>query len=90
MPEIPPVWILGGLLTPLSPAANSLFSAKVTVKNQGMLAGDGGYLDLWTNSATVRAGRPGTKTLRAFVDSWCETSEPNEANNKRAKVYTVK
>lgn len=46
MPEIPPVWILGGLLTPLSPAANSLFSAKVTVKNQGMLAGDGGYLDL--------------------------------------------
>lgn len=111
--------ITGIALTPLSPAANGLFSAKVTVKNQGTLAGDGGYLDLWTNSSTVptcgaegnawatvgtlaigasktltftnlRAGRAGAKTLRAFVDSWCENSESNETNNKRAKVYTVK
>lgn len=31
----------------------------------------------------------GTKTLRAFVDSWCETAESNEGNNQLTKSYTV-
>lgn len=106
-------------LTPTSPAADSLFSAQVTVSNQGSLSGDGGYLDLWTQITTaprcgdsghawaavgtlaagesktltldnLRAGRrAGSQTLGVFVDSWCETSESNESNNKRSKTYTV-
>ena len=31
----------------------------------------------------------GAKTLRAFVDSWCGTSEADEANNQAVKGYTV-
>lgn len=33
--------------------------------------------------------RSGAKTLRAFVDSYCQTPELNERNNQRTKVYTV-
>lgn len=109
--------VTGILLTPASPAANSTFTAKVTVKNQGKVAGDGGYLDVWAHQPTAQAcgaqgewavigklaagasktltltlrskGR-GAKTLRTFVDSWCETAEANEANNQSVKAYTVK
>ncbi len=31
----------------------------------------------------------GTKTLRAFVDSYCQAAESNEVNNQSAKGYTV-
>jgi hypothetical protein len=37
----------------------------------------------------LSAGAAGTKTLRAFVDSWCETVESNETNNQLTKSYTV-
>jgi hypothetical protein len=105
-------------LTPTSPAANSTFSAKITVKNQSTVTVNGGYLDVWANQPTVqKCGAPsdkwieigslsagatktltvnlpakgaGAKKLRAFVDSWCQTPESNEANNQLTKTYTVK
>ncbi|TCT24002.1 M12 family metallo-peptidase [Thiobaca trueperi] len=40
-------------LTPANPAPNTLFSATVTVKNQGTAAGDGGWLDVWTHRAAA-------------------------------------
>jgi subtilase family serine protease len=105
-------------LTPATPAVNSIFSAAVTVKNQGNNPVAGAYLDLWANQTTAQtcgtegnawvdmggvaagasktvtvngipAGVAGSKTLRAFVDSWCETVESNETNNQLTKSYTV-
>lgn len=35
------------------------------------------------------AGPAGTKTLRAFVDSFCQTAEYDEVNNQRTATYTV-
>lgn len=113
----PDFLVTGIVLTPASPAANSTFTAKVTVKNQGKAAADGGYLDVWAHQPTaqtcyaqgewaeigslkagesktltlnLRSKGPGTKTLRTFIDSWCETAEANEANNQSVKAYTVK
>ncbi|MBV5308414.1 DUF1566 domain-containing protein [Chromatium okenii] len=104
-------------LTPASPAANSIFTAKITVKNQGTVTATGGYLDVWAHQTAVqtcgaqaewievgslaagasktltvslRSKGTGTKTLRAFVDSWCQTPEADEANNQLTKTYTVK
>jgi hypothetical protein len=37
----------------------------------------------------LNAGAAGAKTARAFVDSWCEVVESNEANNQMVKAYTV-
>jgi len=34
-------------------------------------------------------GTAGTKTLRAFVDSYCGTAETRESNNQKTAVYTV-
>ncbi|CAK0759931.1 hypothetical protein CCP3SC5AM1_2760001 [Gammaproteobacteria bacterium] len=105
-------------LNPTTPTAKSTFSALVTVKNQGTLAGNGGYLDVWPNKTTssvcgddgdawttvgtltagqsktftivnLRSGAVGSKTFRAFVDSWCETHELNESNNQLTKSFTV-
>ncbi|WP_200153020.1 DUF1566 domain-containing protein [Chromatium okenii] len=105
-------------LTPTSPAANSTFSAKITVKNQGTATANGGYLDVWANQSAeqicgafgeqwieigslaagasktltvkLRSMGAGTKTLRAFVDSWCQLPEADETNNQMTKKYTVK
>lgn len=35
------------------------------------------------------AGAAGTKTLRVFVDSLCQTPESNEANNQSVRTYSV-
>ncbi len=35
------------------------------------------------------AGSAGVKTLRAFVDSYCQTVESNDANNQSTSAYTV-
>jgi hypothetical protein len=40
-------------LTPSSPAVGSLVSATVVVKNQGTIAGDAGYLDVWYHRPTA-------------------------------------
>lgn len=40
-------------LTPATPVANATFNLAVTVKNQGTIAADGGYLDVWTNQTTA-------------------------------------
>ncbi|MBK1695464.1 hypothetical protein CKO09_12055 [Chromatium weissei] len=104
-------------LTPASPAANSIFTAAITVKNQGTVTATGGYLDVWAHQTAVqtcgaqaewievgslaagasktltvslRSKGTGSKTLRAFVDSWCVTPEADEANNQLIKTYTVK
>jgi hypothetical protein len=106
------------ILTPDSPVAGGTFTATVTVKNLGTASGDGGYLDIWLDQATVqtcpadgnayqivgiveagaskvftftglRSGVAGTKTFRAFVDSYCQTPEANEGNNQAAKSYSV-
>jgi hypothetical protein len=105
-------------LTPASPAANSTFSAKITVKNQGTVIATDSYLDVWANQSAeqicgafgeqwieigslavgatktltvnLRSMDAGTKTLRAFADSWCEISESNEVNNQMTQKYTVK
>lgn len=37
----------------------------------------------------LNAGAAGNKTLRAFVDSWCEVVEGNETNNQVMKAYIV-
>ena len=36
-------------LSPTVPLSNGNFSANVTVKNQGTVSGNGGYLDVWAN-----------------------------------------
>jgi hypothetical protein len=105
-------------LTPTSPAANSIFSATITVQNQGSATVNVGYLDVWSNQSTeqpcgafgeewvdmgsidagatktltvnLRSNGAGSKKLRAFADSWCQTSESNEDNNQMTKKYTVK
>lgn len=104
-------------LVPDSPAANSTFTARITVKNQGTVKSKGGYLDVWADQAAVqtcgaqgdwveigslaagatttlkvslRSQEAGTKTLRAFADSWCQLSETDETNNQMTKTYTVK
>ncbi len=106
------------VLTPASPTANGTFSANITVKNQGTLAGVPGKLQVWANQATNRAcnaignkavtlaslgagasrtvtvtglqaGRAGNKTLRAFVDSQCQTTEVDDGNNQTTQAYSV-
>ncbi len=106
------------VLTPASPRVGATFSAAVTVKNQGSMSGNGGYLDVWADQPTaptcradgdtfasvgtlaagasttltvdgLLGGTPGAKTLRAFVDSYCDTQETSENNNQKTAVYTV-
>jgi hypothetical protein len=50
--------------TPAAPAANGIFAANVTVKNQGTVSGDGKNLDVWPHLPTVpTCGAVGTKRL---------------------------
>lgn len=115
---IPDFSVTSIVLTPASPKANRTFSVAVTVQNRGSRAGDGGYLDVWADQPgaqscgtdgnvylsvgflaagagkTLRltrlpAGAAGAKTLRAFVDSYCDTMESAENNNQATKEYTV-
>uniref|UniRef100_UPI001B7F9267 CARDB domain-containing protein n=1 Tax=Lamprocystis purpurea TaxID=61598 RepID=UPI001B7F9267 len=37
----------------------------------------------------LRAGAAGTKTLRTFVDSYCQTAEANDGNNQAVMTYSV-
>jgi ELWxxDGT repeat protein len=106
-------------LNPATSALNGTFAATVTVKNQGNLAGDGKFLDVWSHQPTAQpcaatgtarqsvgtlaAGASkvltfsalnagtvaGMKMFRAFVDSGCGTAESNNANNQFIKVYPV-
>jgi len=50
---VKPDFVLTALtLNPASPAINNAFKAVVKVKNQGALAGDAGWLDVWTNQSS--------------------------------------
>jgi hypothetical protein len=52
------------VLNPVSPVVNGTFTAAVTVKNQGTVAGDGKFLDVWSNqSANQLCGAVGNKRL---------------------------
>jgi N-acetylneuraminic acid mutarotase len=42
-----------------------------------------------TRKLWLPSGIAGTKTLRGFIDSWCETTESIETNNQLVKNYTV-
>lgn len=42
-------------LNPATPSANGAFAVNVTVKNQGLLSGNGGFIDVWANQPTVPA-----------------------------------
>ncbi|CAK0770298.1 hypothetical protein CCP3SC1AL1_40032 [Gammaproteobacteria bacterium] len=104
-------------LTPSTPVANTTFSAKVTIENQGT-TGDAGNLVIWSDQddiqacgtsgnisvaiGTMNAGSKrnitvtglrisdaGAKTMRAFVDAACVTSESDEENNQSIKPYRV-
>ncbi|MBK5962778.1 hypothetical protein CCR95_01360 [Thiocystis minor] len=115
---IPDFVVTSVVLTPASPKANRTFSVAVRVQNRGSRAGDGGYLDVWANQPGAQrcgtdgnvylsvgalaagagktltldglpAGAAGVQTLRAFVDSYCETTESAEDNNQATKRYTV-
>ncbi|CAK0750061.1 conserved hypothetical protein [Gammaproteobacteria bacterium] len=69
--------------------------------NQATAQGCGAEGDAWTSIGNLAAGASrtvtltlkvptgGTRTLRAFVDSWCETVESNEANNQFTRTYVV-
>ncbi|CAK0766505.1 conserved hypothetical protein [Gammaproteobacteria bacterium] len=69
--------------------------------NQAKVQSCGAEGDAWTNigilaagasktvTLTLKAPTGGTRTLRAFVDSWCETVESNEINNQLTQTYVV-
>ncbi|CAK0770580.1 hypothetical protein CCP3SC15_410001 [Gammaproteobacteria bacterium] len=118
-PPLRPDFVVSSIvLTPASPAPNSTFSARVTVRNQGSAAGDGRQLTVWANRVAAQtcgasgdrsvavgalapglsttltvnglsAGVAGAKTLRAFVDGTCATTESDETNNQGVHGYTV-
>lgn len=52
-------------LTPATPVANGTFTLTATVKNQGTLAGEGGYLDVWSNQTA-------TQTCGAAGNAWTD------------------
>jgi M6 family metalloprotease-like protein len=54
-PRVPDFVVTGASLSPASPEPNSYFSATVSVKNQGDVAGDAGWLDVWTNQAAAQS-----------------------------------
>lgn len=45
--------------------------------------------EMKTVNFTLSTGGAGTKFLRAYLDSWCETVESNEMNNQIVRSYTV-
>ncbi|MBK1641492.1 hypothetical protein CKO12_06300 [Chromatium okenii] len=63
--SIADIKIVSVAITPTSPAANSIFSAKITVKNQSTVTVNGGYLDVWANQPTAQ-------TCGAFGEQWIE------------------
>jgi len=106
------------LVTPGVPASDGTFTAAITVKNQGTVAGTPGTLQVWADQPAVQdcaalgdqsatlaslapgasatltfsglpAGAAGTKSLRAFVDSRCQTGETDESNNQTTKPFAV-
>lgn len=53
--QSPDFVVTGTVLTPASPSANGTFTALVTVKNQGTVAGVPGMLQVWANQANAQA-----------------------------------
>ncbi|WP_200153424.1 DUF1566 domain-containing protein [Chromatium okenii] len=52
-------------LTPTSPDANGIFSATISVTNQGSASVSGGYLDIWAN-------QPTEQKCGAFGEEWID------------------
>lgn len=112
-----PDFVVSSIVTSSPITAQGTFNATITVKNQGTMAGNAGYLDVWaeqpvnqicgvvgdawmlignlnagaskTVTLSLSSGNAGAKTLRAFIDSWCETGESSESNNQFTAGYKV-
>ncbi|CAK0758371.1 putative High-affinity leucine-specific transport system, periplasmic binding protein LivK [Gammaproteobacteria bacterium] len=71
-PPRPDLVVTGITLTPISPAANGTFSARVTIRNQGTASTlTGGKLAVWTNQPTTQnclAGGGNSATLGSLGD----------------------
>ena len=64
-PQLPDFIVTDITLSPVSPAQGQSFDATVTVKNQGAVSGDGGWLDVWTHQSTpVSTGDDGAQSWR--------------------------
>lgn len=56
---LPDFVVTGITITPASPTVNTIFTAKITVKNRGTAAGNGKRLTIWPNHASVQACNAG-------------------------------
>ncbi len=63
--DLPDFVVTGVELTPARPTAGDTFTVKVTVENQGTAAGDGGYVDVWSD-------QPKTRSCGDLGESWAE------------------
>ncbi|PQJ95729.1 DUF1566 domain-containing protein [Chromatium okenii] len=66
-------------LTPTSPAANSMVSAAITVKNEGTVNANAGYLDVWSNQPTAQ-------TCGTFGEQWIEIGSIAAGATKTLRV----
>ncbi|MBV5310662.1 CARDB domain-containing protein, partial [Chromatium okenii] len=73
------VYVTGVVITPASPAANSNFTAAITVKNAGNIKSDGGYLDVWADQPTPQA-------CKAASDTWEEVGQLAAGESKTITV----
>lgn len=68
-------------------------TAAFTCGNEGDAWADVGNLAAGTSKTVtvsdIPSGTAGTKTFRAFIDSWCEAAESNENNNQFTKSYSA-
>jgi len=75
-----PDFVVGpATLNPASPTANSAFTATVTVTNQGTVAADGGYLDVWADQANAQP-------CSADGDAWGQVGSVAAGKSKTVKV----
>ncbi|MBV5309383.1 choice-of-anchor Q domain-containing protein [Chromatium okenii] len=73
------VRVMSIVISPVSPAANSNFTAAITVKNAGNIKSDGGYLDVWADQATLQ-------TCKAASDTWEEVGQLAAGESKTITV----
>ncbi|CAK0761349.1 hypothetical protein CCP3SC5AM1_20004 [Gammaproteobacteria bacterium] len=71
--------VTGVVITPATPVANGVFSAAITVKNQGAVTGNAGFLDIWTNQPIIQ-------TCGDTGDGWAAVGELNAGQSKTVTV----
>ena len=90
--NVGPAGTVGSSSTPVAVWANSATAQNCNaVGDQSMPLGvalaSGATVTL--HFSNLSSGGGGTKSLRAFVDSTCQTAEPNESNNQLVQQYLV-